>query len=178
MEKKSIFKGTAGHRLLRGLFYETILGDKDSVVYTLKDSDHKGYPSLYRLYMELEDQTEFVFANTYLDGWEHWEMLTECNWFRPYAARWRKELELKLKARYLAQVKQASEGDSPQAVQNAKYLLEKGWDKKDQTSSGKRGRPSKDEILMEATRLAQTKSRIDEDFERLFVTNTDNKELN
>lgn len=164
--KTSKFRNATNTRILKGLFFETTPSDKSSVVYTLKDQDHLGYPSLFCLYMEAEDQTEYEFAETYLDGYEHWEMLCDCSWFKPYVQRWRKELELKLKARYLAQIKAAAEGDSPQALANAKYLLEKGWEKP--VTSGKgRGRPSKTEVAAEAERIALTQERINRDFNRL-----------
>lgn len=134
-------------RYLRALFYETTLIGKETVLYTLKDWDHQGYPSLYRLYMEKEDQTEFEFGNAYLESYEHWVMLTKCTWFVPYVERWRKELELKLRARYLAKVIQDAENpDSKTAIQSARYIVEKAWEKKPVRT---RGRPHKEKTEQE-----------------------------
>jgi len=163
---------TTGARYLKGLFYETTLVNKSSVVYTLKDQDHQGYPSLYRLYMEKEDQTEYEFAVAYLEGYEHWEMLCKCTWFKPHLIRWRNELELKLKARYLSKlVVDAEDSTSKTQLISAKYLIEKGWEPK---QGSPRGRPSKAEIATEAERIALTEDRILEDFNRLATL----KELN
>lgn len=162
------FRNAANSRYLKGLFFEMTNADKSSVSYTLKDWDHTVdgvvYPSLYRLYLETEDLTEYEFANTYLDGWEHWEMLTNCAWFRPYAERWRKELSLKIKARALNRLKAEAASSSKNAFLANKYLVEKGWVEKD---THQRGRPSKDEVQKAAHAQAEAASRLEEDFQRL-----------
>lgn len=156
-------------RYLKGLFFETTSSDKTSVVYTLKDWDHTVagvvYPSLYLLYMAKEDLTEYEFANEYLDGWEHWEMLCNCNWFKPLVARWRKELALKVKARALNRLKAEAASSSKNAFLANRYLIDKGWVEKD-TSSG-RGRPSKKEVQEAANSLAIEERRLEDDFTRL-----------
>jgi hypothetical protein len=159
-------------RLLKGIFYEMTLSDKSSVVYTLKDQDHEGYPSLYRLYMETNDPTEWRFAQEHLDGWEHWEMLCETTWFKPYAQRWRKELELRMKSQALARIMSESKTASKESFQANKYLLEKGWEPKEgqhQSNRPGRGRPSKDEINKAAKEIAHNQSRLEEDFQRLNI---------
>ncbi len=161
------FRSSMNQMLLKGLFYETTLSYKSSVVYTLTDRDHEGYRSLYLLYMEANDPTEWRFATTYLDCWEHWEKLCEATWFRPYRDRWRKELELRMKSQALARIMSESKTSSKESFQANKYLLEKGWEPKD--SSG-RGRPSKDEINKAAKEIATTSARLDEDFDRLQIT--------
>lgn len=164
------FRNATNGRYLKGLFYETTMADKSSVSYTLKDWDHTVdgivYPSLYRLYLEKEDLTEYDFANSYLDGWEHWEMLTNCTWFKPYVSRWRKELSLKIKAKALSRLKAEAASSSKNAFVANKYLVEKGWvDSEDKPS---RGRPSKDEIKAAANEIAITDRRIADDYERIL----------
>lgn len=165
------FRNATNGRYLKGLFYETTMADKSSVSYTLKDWDHTVdgivYPSLYRLYLEKEDLTEYDFANSYLDGWEHWEMLTNCTWFKPYVERWRKELSLKLKARALNRLKAEAASSSKNAFLANKYLIEKGYVESEGKSSG-RGRPSKDEIQAAANEIAITDRRIQDDYDRLI----------
>ena len=111
-------------------------------MYTLKDFDHNGYPSLYRLYMEIEDPTEFLFARKYLRGWEHWQMLCECTWFQPIVTRWRLELELSIKAKALSRLKQMADEEGKERLQANKALLdyEKYLEKK---LSRRVGRPKK-----------------------------------
>lgn len=167
-QERPQFKNSVGAKLLRGLFYETQLADKSSVVYTLKDQDHEGYPSLYRLYMETGDPTEWKFATAHLDGWEHWERLCECPWFKPYVERWRRELHLRIASNALARIMAESKTNSRDSFTANKYLLERGWEPKD---SKKAGRPSKDAIKAEATRLAASQTQINDDYDRLVRPN-------
>lgn len=153
--------------LLKDLFFEmTPRGaDKVNVLYTLKDKDHKGYPSLYRLYIEMEDTTEWEFANTYLDGWDHWQKLLRCKWFQPYVERWRHELELKLKARHLRYVKDAALGDGKDKLAANKYLLDKGYTI--QQEGAKRGRPSKAEIAKKTEEEMEFEKLVKADLDRM-----------
>ena len=160
------FRNPSGARYLKGLFYETLGSDKSTVVYTLKDHDHKGYVSLYRLYMEANDLTEYRFAMSHLDGWEHWEMLTECEWFKPVVARWRKELELRMRAEALASIIETSKASSnPNAYHANKYLLEGAWKL---PGDKKAGRPTKEAIAKEATRIAISAKDTASDLERVL----------
>lgn len=158
---KSKFRNNSNTRYLKGLFYEMTLEDKSSVVYTLKDEDHLGYPSLKRIYLETNDPTEYIFATKHLDGLEHWEMLCNCSWFKPYVERWRKELDLKIKAEALSRILKEAKTNSKEAFQANRYILEKGWDKHT------KGRPSKEDIAKAATEIVTSSSRIEEDYKRL-----------
>lgn len=155
------FRNASGSRYLNALFFEHYL-DKETVLYTLKSKDHNGYPSLYRLYMELADPLEYTFANTYFEDWDHWKTLTECNWFKPYITKWRKELELKIRSEALVRLRQDAEGDSKTSVSSNKYLLEGGWKDK-----AEKGRPSKDDIRKAAKEEVSVSNQINEDFLRI-----------
>lgn len=166
----------SNQRFLKALFFETTLADKSTVVYTLKDQDHsvedresgatRVYPSLYRLYMELDDPTEWKVAQELMDGWEHWEMLCNCNWFKPYVERWRKELHLRMQSQALVRIKSEAKTGSKESFGANKYLLERGWEPKEGSKHG-RGRPSKDEIQKAAHELAKADNQLSEDFKRL-----------
>lgn len=155
------------YRLLLGLFYEKVNSDKTGVLYTLKDRDHEGFPSLYRLYMEMEDPLEHKFSNTYLESWEHWTTLCECSWFKPYIDRWRLELELKIKSKALQSIREEAEAATTNSYQANKFLLLGGWKEKEDAPKSRRGRPSKSEILKAADELARDNSSIQEDARRL-----------
>jgi hypothetical protein len=157
------FRIPTGQRKLRGLFFETTGADKTSVVYTLKDRDHEGYPSLYRLYMEADDPTEYSFAVSHLDGWDHWEILCQCTWFKPYVARWRRELEIRFRSRSLKAIQGlASSPDSKDYHQANKFLVSAGWQ-----DSRKAGRPSKAEIQKAAKAAAQEITSTEDEFNRV-----------
>jgi hypothetical protein len=155
-----------GTFLTKGLFFETTLADKSSVVYTLKDDPHEGFPSLYRLYMETKDPTEWKFANAHLGGWRHWELLCESEWFKPYVERWRKELELAIKSEALARIMATGRSSSKEAFTANRFIVEKGWEPKE--PQNKRGRPSKEEIRRAAEDHFVNARNLDEDFDRLF----------
>jgi hypothetical protein len=116
-------------------------------LYTLKKYTLPGNPpSLYQLYLEEADPTEFNFALKYFGGlYEHWEVITNCNWFKPYVAEMRKDLSIKLQADHYQQMKllavlATKQGDKIAAL---KWLaLNSGYE------SGKptRGRPSALEV--------------------------------
>jgi len=161
---------TSNIRYLKGLFFETTGADKGTVLYTLKDVDHEGYPSLYRLYMELDDPTEWEVAQQLMDGWEHWEMLTNCTWFKPTVERWRKELQLRMMSKALVRIKSEAKTGSRESFGANKYLLEKGWVPKETTGHG-RGRPTKDEIRKAADELARADNQLTEDYKRLGLMN-------
>lgn len=139
----SKFRSGNNKLLLTSIFFEESYDDTSMVLYSLKDQDHRGYQSLYRLYIEMEDLTEWEFANTYLEGWDHWQRLCKCSWFKPLITRWRKELELKLKARALRAIQAEAAGDGKNSYMANKFLVEKGWIERPE---GKRGRPTKEEI--------------------------------
>lgn len=166
----SKFRNQQNVRYLQGLFFEQTSADKSTVVYTLKDEPHIGYPSLYQAYMTIADPTEYKFAISCLDGWEHWENLCECTWFKPYVSRWRKELALKIKSEALAAIIVESRTSSKNAYMAKKFLATGEYE--DQPTRGK-GRPSKAEVKTEAKRIAEDHFRLKDDFARLQL-----KELN
>lgn len=158
------FRSKQNVRLMRGLFFETTGEDKTFVVYSLKDRDHLGYPSLYRLFMEMEDLTEFNFAKKYLDGWEHWDILCSSNWFKPYVERWREELKLQVKAKALAELRSvASDPENKNHYQANKFLIEGGWEATKKPANRRVGRPNKEKENVDN----ELRKRVEEDFKRM-----------
>lgn len=162
-EKKPVFRNASGQWLSKQLFFETT-EDKSRVLYSLKPEDHKVgkiiYPSLRRLYMELGDETEFIFAETYFGGWPHWKRLLQSQWFLDHLVELREELSARNAAIHLNQIKQsAAQGNAS----SAKYLLEQGWLPKDK----KVGRPTKEKIRQEAEKIALDSYDISDDLERI-----------
>lgn len=159
-----IFKNSIGGFLLEGLFYERTLADKSNVTYTLKDQDHAGFPSLYRLYMETNDPTEYTFAIQHLDGWAHWERLCECTWFKPFVARWRREIDLRYRAGALKNIYDIAQSEGKDRLAANKIIVSGGWQP---TEAVRRGRPTKADVKQEAHRLAQETHSLNEDFQRI-----------
>jgi len=158
MVNKSKFKAEAGQYKTQVIFLEVNYNEEEAV-YTLdgEDKTYKGvtYPSLKRLYLEMEDPTEYLFATKYLYDWDHWQRIVNNKMLFRHIEKWREELQLSLKAEGIrSMLDLASEGKSFQA---GKYLAECGWEE------GKRGRPSKEEVERAAKREADRISEFDAD---------------
>lgn len=135
-----------------------------AALYTLKEVDHeyKGviYPSIKRFYLEMEDPTEYEFANKYFLSWNHWQRIYANKLLTPHINEWRYELELKIRARAVKQFQDQAEKGGVQAI---KWLAEKGWD------VHTAGRPSKADIAKETRIQSDIKSQYSDDFGRLMA---------
>lgn len=139
---KSKLRDVNGNPMTQGLFLE-IGYNTDLAIFSLKDYDHTYkdvlYPSLKKLYLEEEDPTEYIFAEKYLLGWQHWKRMNDNAILSRHFQTWREELEIKLRAmavRALRDMCQSENGN----FQASKFLADRGWDK------NKIGRPSKEEL--------------------------------
>ena len=132
------FLDRTGKPITQSLFLE--FGYQESAIYTLKEHDYeykdRKLPSIKRLYLEMEDVTEYEFAKEYFLGWKHWQRLCENKMVLAEIEEWRFELEYKLKARA---VKQMTELAATGSYQASKWLADKGWTERTA------GRPSKAE---------------------------------
>lgn len=153
-----------GRWLTKSLFIEQDHNaDLGQALYTLADEDRQGVPSLYRLYIEMKDPSEYYFAKKYLGGWDHWERLTKSPWFKPYIESWRKELDVLIKAEALHEIIRIAQDSSHKSSYEANKIL-----LREKKESSRRGRPTKDEVHKEATRIASEEDRISQDAERVL----------
>lgn len=154
----------------KGLFYETTLPDERpefGTSWTLKEKDlivgDKTYRSMKRVYLDMEDVTEYDFAMATLNSYKHWERLVESPIIRKHIDQWRKELNLKLKARAMKAIINAATVDEKSSFQAMKYLADNEYlDKK-----AKRGRPSKEEVSAELRREVEINKTFKDDAERI-----------
>ena len=123
----------------QSLFYES-RHTKYPAPFTLKDEDHEGRVSMYKEFMRISDPTEYKVATELLGSWRHWEVLTACEWFKPYVERWRKELSVSIESKQVDTMKeiQRTMPGTPQAIQATKWLAYRNT-----RAKPKRGRPSK-----------------------------------
>lgn len=128
-----------GRPITQSLFLE--MGYTSNAVYTLKDIDYvykgKEYPSAKRLYLEMEDPTEYEFAVTYFLGWDHWQRICANKVVGEHINKWRDELEVKLRSRAVKMNIASAKAGNYQA---AKWLADRGW------LTRAAGRPSKAEV--------------------------------
>ena len=136
-------KDSTGRLRTASLFVEMIQKDQLDAgfvpFYTLKGKT--GYVDLHSIYMEEEDPTEYTFALRAFGSWDHFKKLESLVWFQFHLKHWRDELEVKMRSDGIKNLIKASKEGS-RGVSAAKYIAEKGWEKK-------RGRPSKDEVERE-----------------------------
>lgn len=162
MIDKDKLKDGLGRPLTQSLFLE--IGYSDYAVYSIdqdEDYEYKGkiYPSLKRLYMECSDPTEYEFANKHLLGWKHWQRLKANKILNKRFKEWEEELEVKLRSEG---VRNAIEHAKTGTFQAAKWLADRGWDKR------AAGRPSKEEIERETRIQDKLSDEFSEDYGRLF----------
>lgn len=160
------FKNSEGVRYTQGLFYESAVYDRDSVLYTLKDTPHMGFPSIHEIYLSLNDPTEYRIATEYFDGVDHWEQIIGSTWFKPHLAKMRKALELKIRSEALAEVIKDAKSGSKSSMSSAKFILEK-FNTTVSPDRRKAGRPTKAEVAAEANKLATSSVDIADDFSRI-----------
>lgn len=161
MVERSKLLDSQDRPLTQSLFLE-VGYDRDFALYTLKEVDHefegKVYPSIKRLYLEMEDPTEYEFANEYFLGWKHWMRICDNRILRAHILEWRDELEIKLRSRAVkAMIKSANEGN----YQASKWLVDRGWNTRGA------GRPSKSELEAEKKIAATINSEYGADIIRL-----------
>lgn len=163
------FKDDHGRYITQGLFLE-VNYDTDKAVYTLDGEDkvYKGetYVSLKKLYLEMCDPIEYIFATSHLFDWKHWQRIIANKMLRVHIDEWREELTLKLKSEgVMTMVDLATDAKSYQA---GKWLVDVGWDIKS------KGRPTKASVKKELKRQADIKKGFEEDFKLLDIKDRNN----
>ena len=143
IDKSKMYDSLGVKSLTQSLFLEAVY-EEDRAIYTLKEQEHtlngKTFLPIKRYYLEMEDPTEYEFANTYFLNWNHWQRITENRILRKHIDEWREELELKLRTRAIRNmIKSADEGN----YQASKWLADRGWNTRGA------GRPSKSELEAE-----------------------------
>ena len=153
-----------GRPLTQSLFLE-VGYDPDTAIYSLKEYHHeydgKSFPSLKLLYLEMEDPTEYEFATTYFLSWDHWQRICNNKLFTEKIESWRRELELKIRSQAIRSIMDSALSEDG-SFQAAKYLADKGWDKRGA------GRPTKADVAKERKMQADMHNEFDTDVKRLF----------
>lgn len=117
-------RGKNGVYMTQALFYEQPSGEDEIAKFTLKDYDHKGYISMYLVYMQYD--TEYEAALRLLGSWKHWCKLKELAWFKEHVDAWNAERDLRDKALAKQQLKENAENGNV----TAQRLLYTGEEKK------------------------------------------------
>lgn len=154
---------TLGRARSQSLILE--LGYSPDAIFTLNDEDKikdgRLYYSLKKLYMEHEDLLEINFANEVFINWNQWVKLSSNAMFKPYIDKWRNELELQVRAAALKSVIDMAIDEGSGGFQASKWLVEKGWIKREA------GRPSKEDVGEEMEKRIKIASGFEDDLKRL-----------
>lgn len=172
---RNIFKnipGKVGRRRTQSLFEESKawgdIGSSLEPVYSLKEDSPTGLPSLYKLYMEIADPTEYLFAQEAFGSWEHWLETLGGNldgpfpmYIREYIKKWRQELEIKLRAEGIKSLKSHAKSKPAAAL-----FFAEGQFSANKVRRGP-GRPKSDEAEMEELMRSRANKEVAEDMSRL-----------
>jgi len=164
---ESDLKGGAGAYITQSLFYET-RDAQFTPLMTLTEEDKifegKVLPSLRKIYMEESDPTEYNVAMRVFGSWRLWTKLCGNKKVMQYIQSYRDELEVKLRSEAVKALMETATQDGAKGTSAAKYIAEKGWDKR------KAGAPSKAEVKGQMNVLTGIDKEIQDDFERLELT--------
>lgn len=142
------YKDAQGRYLTQGLFKETNVSANIKPPYTFVQAKE--------MYLQTRDPTEYSMAMELLNSWEHWKVLSSCDWFLEILTKWRDELEIMMRSEALKTLIEVSHSSGREAASAAKYIAEKGWAPKE---SG-RGRPTKGEVQKNARLESEMMSRV------------------
>ena len=150
----------------QSLFVETN-GTTDEPIMTLREVDieYNGtvLPSLRKIYMETADPEEYEVAIKVLGSWEHWTRFFGNKKIMKYINQYRNELEVKIRSGAVkAMIKTAVE-DGSKGTSAAKYIAEKGWNKR------KAGAPSKIEVKRELAIQTGIDEELEQDLKRIGI---------
>lgn len=155
-----VFREEGNKALTRMLFLDQS-PTNDRALYSLQSWDriYKGeyYPSIHRLYVDMEDLAEFDFANKYFDGYQHWLEIKSCEWFKEPYKKMVEELNAKIRGRSLSvMMEQMRDGTASQAT--LKYLADNDYIPKNPVGKPKRSTEKKAELHVITSDLARMKS--------------------
>lgn len=160
------FKDKQGRWHTQALFRESYKEFADmKPLYTLKDDDYEGLPSIKKAYLNFKDPTGYRVATELLGGWEHWKKLCGLQWFQLHLQEWEEELEIKLKCEGIKRMIEFSTGEDSKAKDATKFLINKEWEQK-------RGRPSKEEKERYNKINEKVSDAVNSDFELLKMYET------
>lgn len=133
-----------------------------------RPNDSNLLKSIYQLYLEYDDPSEYSFATGTFgpDGWSHWLKIRKCSFFKEVYDKMKAALRAKLESEALQSVRQVARTTTgTQALQAAKWLHDSVQPK------STKGRPSKEQVQQEARKLAQENKDAVTDSARIGIVN-------
>lgn len=183
VDPKRLRSRHTGNYLLDGLFYERCKDDmilKDTCVFTLalEDNEELGLYSFPKLYLSIDDPTEYKQAIEILGAVEHWDKVVKLAWLKPTILKLRSQLKRKMRSDAFGRIHNAALTSESDAVRMAaeKFIIKEGarildeQSEEEQQSKAKkgRGRPSSEEIEGELKRFTAEERQLIEDSQRVL----------
>lgn len=137
----------------------------------------EAFLGLLGAYLRAKDPTEYYFAKEYFGTWAAWEEFSSKEEIAPVIGQWRRELTQKLRSDALGRILEAAQGETRDALSANKYIYEA----LNEDKANKVGRPTKEAIMKEASRMVDEDRQREEAYNRLlttssFLSNKDTKE--
>lgn len=171
---KESMKDTMGRFWTQGLFKEMSYGKGRPCVMTLKNEDFDDLVSFKRIFVELCDPSGYLAAMVLLGSWDHWLKLCDCCWFIAELKLALDELEVKLRAEALVEIREISQGTSGSALSAAKYIASGSW-RGSNNPKQKAGRPLKGQRTWDKDKekkiISLVQQETQRDYERLGLNN-------
>jgi hypothetical protein len=91
----------------KAMFFQHRYGNKDlknpiKPTFTLREYDHDGCYSFYKLFMAFD--SDYEAATGILGSWRHFQILSEVSWFKEKLEQWREEREIRDRAKAKATI--------------------------------------------------------------------------
>lgn len=109
-------------------------------------------------FMECGDILGIDFADQHLGGFQHWKNINASPVLQPIIADWVEELEVRIRSK---QIKRIDELAADGQFQAAKFLADRGWEKR------AAGKPSKEEVARETKVQVKMKDSFSADIARI-----------
>ena len=166
------YKNGSGATMTKALFFELSYHDPDKAVFTLKDEAIVS-PSgvtlipLSKIFIDMavDDPTEITFAYHVFGSYDAWLKISSSDKrLVAHVESWRREATILRKQLAFKVVVDEVRNGGKSAFSAAKYLIEEGWETKDQrTADGRKNRAKARETAEEAFERAA----VEEDLKRL-----------
>lgn len=121
--------------------------------------------NFHEVFLDEADLTEYKAAMRLTGSWEEWSRFKH-QWptFRYNIAKWKEELEVKLRSDAMSKLVSLVASKSDQtAATVCKFLVQSGWDKREGA-----GRPSKTEMRKQAQEIARVAADTKEEEDRIL----------
>ena len=157
--------GGSGSYKTQSIFLETSLNDTTNVLMTLKEFPvtYKGkeLPSLRQEFMADADPTGYTTAIRLFGSWNHWQRLKANKMINKFIMQYEDELDVMIRSGAVKALIESAMEDGGKGTTAAKYIAEKGWDKR------KAGAPSKQEKERELNVQGKVTDEVQDDYDRL-----------